>query len=204
MVRWGSASSFEQREWDQRPKFSLCQPIASRDRALDIWPCHRADCRWCISQLGSTLSSMKLWEWLQGERHKGDRERGENGGGCLISRYGSIAKETENVHGGTFFPKDGRLPASTCFPVELGGGNCLFYLSHWGIFTAMFISQSPHACEQNPALVFKTSKWGCLSDILHKPVIPRVRVALQRKLCRKASLIPPETASIVSIWWFNS
>lgn len=66
MVRWGSASSLEQREWDQMPKFSLCQPIASRDMARDIWPCHRDACRWCISQLGSTLSSMKLWEWLQG------------------------------------------------------------------------------------------------------------------------------------------
>lgn len=47
----------------------------------------------------------------------------------------------------------------------------------------MFISQSSHVCEQNPALVFKASKLGRLSDILHKPVIPRVRVALQEKSC---------------------
>lgn len=83
MVRWGSAPSFEQREWDQCPKFSLCQPIASRERALDIWPCHPVDCRWCISQLGSTLSSMKLWEWLVGRKKGRQRER-RNEGGCLI------------------------------------------------------------------------------------------------------------------------
>lgn len=92
MVRWGSAPSFEQREWDQCPKFSLCQPIASRERALDIWPCHPADCRWCISQLGSTLSSMKLWEWLGGEKKGRQRER-RNGGGCLIRCYWSIARD---------------------------------------------------------------------------------------------------------------
>lgn len=161
MVRWGSASSFEQREWDQRPKFSLCQPIASRDRALDIWPCHRADCRWCISQLGSTLSSMKLWEWLQGERHKGDRERGENGGGCLISRYGSIAKETENVHGGTFFPKmDASLllpaflllsseEATACFTwvTEVFSQQCSF-LNH-----LTSVSRTPPWCSKPPNVV---------------------------------------------------
>lgn len=92
MVRWGSAPSFEQREWDQCPKFSLCQPIASRERALDIWPCHPVDCRWCISQLGSILSSMKLWEWLGGEKKGRQRER-RNGGGCLIRCYWSIARD---------------------------------------------------------------------------------------------------------------
>lgn len=96
MVRWGSAPSIKQREWDQWPKFSLCQPIASRDRALDIWPCHPVDCRWCISQLGSTLSSMKLWEWLQGEKKKkkkkkvGKQRERRNGGGFLIRCYWSI------------------------------------------------------------------------------------------------------------------
>ena len=82
MVRWGSAPSFKPREWDQCPKFSLCQPIASRERALDIWPCHPVDCRWCISQLGSTLSSMKLWEWLRGEK-KGETEREKKRGRVL-------------------------------------------------------------------------------------------------------------------------
>lgn len=33
------------------------------------------DCRWRISQLGSTLSSMKLWEWLRGEEEKKRRQR---------------------------------------------------------------------------------------------------------------------------------
>lgn len=92
MVRWGSAPSFEQREWDQWPKFSLCQPIASRERARDIWPCHPVDCRWCISQLGSTLSSMKLWEWLGGRKKRGDREREETGEGAW-SGYWSIARD---------------------------------------------------------------------------------------------------------------
>lgn len=133
MVRWGSASSLEQREWDQRPKFSLCQPIASRDMARDIWPCHRDACRWCISQLGSTLSSMKLWEWLQGgwvgrgergrgggEKHKGDWRKKKKRRWVLdqpLRKHEPWDRER--------LAKDGLLP--------LPSWALRVYLSHWGM-----------------------------------------------------------------------
>lgn len=91
MVRWGIAPSFERREWDQRPTVSLCQPIASRERARDIWPCHPEDCRWCISQLGSTLSSMKLWEWLKGEKTEREETREGTRSGA-VEAAGSLSK----------------------------------------------------------------------------------------------------------------
>lgn len=124
MVRWGSAPSSEQRDWGQNPMFSLCQPIASRDRALDIWPCHPDDCRWCISQLGSTLSSMKLWEWLETEREK---------------TRGRMLDQVKFLHGG--ISKAGLISSLVLFIYFLymcsALRQLLVYLSHWGMFTAM-------------------------------------------------------------------
>lgn len=138
MVRWGSASSLEQREWDQRPKFSLCQPIASRDMARDIWPCHRDACRWCISQLGSTLSSMKLWEWLQGGwvgvreggvrgRNTRERERGKKKRGWVLDQplRKHEPRDRERLARGGLLP----LPSWALH----------VYLSHWGMYIYIYV-----------------------------------------------------------------
>lgn len=76
MVSCGSGLSFRSGELDQWPNFSLCQPIASRESALDIWPGH-AGCPCCLSQLGSRLSSTKLRDWLRGEKEDRERRNGE-------------------------------------------------------------------------------------------------------------------------------
>lgn len=88
------------------------------------------DCRWRISQLGSILSSMKLWEWLGGEEEKKKETEREETRKVVWSGANEAWLQSRN--GGSFFQR-------WTFPCL--GHFLLVDLSHWGIFKAFPLSQ---------------------------------------------------------------
>ena len=154
------------------PKYPLRQPIASRERALDIWLCHPLDFT-RPSQLGSRMSSTKLCEWLREEEQKEGRKRnkkrrGRRGGGGRGDE-GTWSGATEAEWGDEMVP--GLTTGLKASSFHRGFSSVLrrvfVYLSLSTLYFIEVFFYDPSTAERPSSLASLRSHRLCLWNTLH-------------------------------------